>query len=583
MNWPQLNTILWLRWRLTRNQWAKSGGVGAVIAAIVAVLGALLSIAGFGGGWAVGALGMGQVSSLAVAMAWLGLTAALCFFWMIGLLQELQRSESIDLQRLMHLPVALGQIFVVNYVASHAAISLALIVPAMMGLAIGMAISRGASMLLLIPLALSMVFMITAWTYYLRGWLATLMSNPRRRRAVIMGVTLAFVLMAQLPNLIITMTRPDRAARGKVETPQEQEARKAADQKKVDLAIQVAHYVPPLWVPIGARGLAEGRVLPALLGTLGCFVIGAIGLRRAYLSTLRFYQGGSGGLAGTRDARSQAPGPVVPLGAVGTLFMERRLPGVPEQSAAVALATLRSMLRAPEIKMQFGTSFVVTLLLGGPLLFRRGAGGVPDEFKPFLVTGVMVFAIFLMMQFMANQFGFDREGFRALVLSPAERRLILIGKSLAVLPAPALSAFTLMTIVAVWLRMPALVYVAALFQLVAGLLIAMLMANLLSIYVPYRIQPGTMKPTKMPGLAVLMLVISQLTLPMAMSPLLLPPLAGILWHRFGGVPASAVNVAGSMLLAGILVIVYRWAIGPLGRALWRRETTILNTVSAEVE
>jgi len=31
--------------------------------------------------------------------------------------------------------------------------------------------------------ALSMVFMVTAWTYFLRGWLASLMANPRRRRS----------------------------------------------------------------------------------------------------------------------------------------------------------------------------------------------------------------------------------------------------------------------------------------------------------------------------------------------------------------------------------------------------------------
>ena len=37
MNWHQLKTVLWLRWRLTRNQWAKGGGSGAAIAAIVAV------------------------------------------------------------------------------------------------------------------------------------------------------------------------------------------------------------------------------------------------------------------------------------------------------------------------------------------------------------------------------------------------------------------------------------------------------------------------------------------------------------------------------------------------------------------
>ena len=46
--------------------------------------------------------------------------------WLIGLIAELQRSETIDLQRLMHLPVGLGQIFVINYVASHLALSIIL-------------------------------------------------------------------------------------------------------------------------------------------------------------------------------------------------------------------------------------------------------------------------------------------------------------------------------------------------------------------------------------------------------------------------------------------------------------------------
>ena len=44
MNWDQLKTILWLRWRLTRNQWRRSGGLGAVLAAIVAVTASSLSL-----------------------------------------------------------------------------------------------------------------------------------------------------------------------------------------------------------------------------------------------------------------------------------------------------------------------------------------------------------------------------------------------------------------------------------------------------------------------------------------------------------------------------------------------------------
>ena len=42
MNWEQLKTILWLRWRLTRNQWARSGGVLGAIIAVLAGLGAVV-------------------------------------------------------------------------------------------------------------------------------------------------------------------------------------------------------------------------------------------------------------------------------------------------------------------------------------------------------------------------------------------------------------------------------------------------------------------------------------------------------------------------------------------------------------
>ena len=49
--------------------------------------------------------------------------------------------------------------------------------------------------------------------------------------------------------------------------------------------------LPPGWLPLGIRGLAEGNVLPALLGTLGLTLIGSASLRRAYRTTLRLYTG----------------------------------------------------------------------------------------------------------------------------------------------------------------------------------------------------------------------------------------------------------------------------------------------------
>jgi ABC-2 type transport system permease protein len=140
VNWDQLKTILWLRWRLTRNQWTRSKGIGAVITAIVAFTLCAMGVASFVGALLGGIFGLGKVGPAVIWGVWFGVTLGFLFFWTIGMLQEIQRSETIDLQRLMHLPVALGQTFIINFLASHLAASIIIMVPAMMGLAIGAAI-----------------------------------------------------------------------------------------------------------------------------------------------------------------------------------------------------------------------------------------------------------------------------------------------------------------------------------------------------------------------------------------------------------------------------------------------------------
>lgn len=587
MNREQLKTILWLRWRLTRNQWSRSGGLGAVIAALIAFGAIALGVLSFGGALLGGALGLGEASPRVIWGVWSGVTVAFLFFWMIGLLAELQRSETIDLQRLMHLPVALGQMFVVNYLASHLALSIVVAVPAMFGLGIGLAVARGPVMLLLVPLALGMVFMVTAWTYCLRGWLAAMMTNPRRRRSIIMGITLAFVLLGQAPNLYINlMVRHDRSSPQNAATPKEaqrkREARKAAKVEMLNNLHSAQKFVPPLWLPVGAHALAEGRALPALFGALGCFGIGALGLRRAYLGTVRFYHGGTVAKA----VAPAQPGRVTPTAAASaksrTRFLELHLPAVPEQAAALALATFRSMLRAPEVKMAWGSSFLVTVILGATI-FLRSAPRLPEAAKPFLATAAVGFPILMLIQFLANQFGFDRDGFRSLILSPVDRRLILLGKNLASIPVGAAFGVLLLGLMSAWLRLPLLAIVAALFQLATLLLLASLAGNMLSILVPYRIEPGSMKPTKMPGVAMLVMVLCQMLFPVAMAPAFAPPLAELLWQMAGWPRAVPVNLLLSVTVAALAAVAYWRTLEPLGRLLQRRETKILGVVTLEVE
>jgi ABC-2 type transport system permease protein len=585
MNWPQLKTILWLRWRLAGNQWARSKGLGAVIAAFIAVGACLTGGTSFAVALLGGIYGLGKANATTVWEIWCGLTVAFLFLWMIGLMAELQRSESIDLQRLLHLPVSLGQIFVINYLASHLAVSVVFVVPAMMGLALGLAISRGPAMLLLAPLALGMVFMITAWTYCLRGWLASLMINPRHRRNVIMITMGVFILLAQGPNLYFNVFRrfDNPSSRATSEQAQPQRAdRKANRQEAFDQIIPIQKFVPPFWLPLGAQALAEenGNAWPALWGTLGCAALGVLGLRRAYRGTLRFYRGDSGGKVTARikpgRTASAAPAPAK----AGRRFLELRPPLVPEQAAAMGLATLRSLLRAPEVKMAWGSSMLMTLLVGGSMLFRTKA---PEAALPFMATGAMTFSVFMLVQFFANQFGLDRDGFRALVLCPADRRLILLGKNLACLPVGLGFGVLLLVVVSARLHLSPYVFLAALLQLAALLMLAGMAGNLLSILAPYRIQPGTMKPTKMPGLAMLVLLASHLIFPMAMAPVFVPPLAGYLWQHAGWPLAGAVNLILSAALAGLMALAYWQTLAPLGRLLQRRETKILGIVTVEVE
>src|SRR5258707_1188718 len=48
--------------------------------------------------------------------------------------------------------------------------------------------------------------------------------------------------------------------------------------------------------------------------------------------------------------------------------------------------------------------------------------------------GGILLVLFGMLQLMANQFGFDRDGFRVFVLCAASRRDILLGKNLSFAP-----------------------------------------------------------------------------------------------------------------------------------------------------
>jgi ABC-2 type transport system permease protein len=579
VNWAQLRGMIWLRWRLTRNQWRRRGQIETVLTLVLIALalgtGLLGGLAGIAGGW----FGLSKASPLAHLLVWDILTGMFLMFWSMGVVADLQRSEMLDLSRLLILPVSLREVFLLNYLSSHFSLSLAVVLPAMLGLSLGLVLGSGLAMVLLLPLVFAFFFMITAWTYCLRGWLASLMMNKRRRRAVLIAIPFAIALLGQVPNVMVNAWSQSR----QMDAPQptdglEARVQRVTERNARDVAVvkQVHQYVPFLWLAFGERRLAQGNPWPAIWGALGMFGIGAVGLAYAYRSTMRFYRGGK--------TKKKAPAPSAAPAVRGgrRILVERKVPAAPEEAGAMAMASLRSMLRAPEVKMALATNVFIIMFLGMTMALGRSIK-MADEIKPLVACGAAVLAVMGLAQLMFNHFGFDRTGFRAIVLLPTPRRYILLGKNLAVLPL-ALAGFAIyLGLAAFLMRLRVWDIAAGIVEFAAALLLMSVFGNLVSIMVPYRIAAGSLRPTKTNFTTNLLVFVTHLCFPTVLLPIFVPAGLGLLAGSLSLLPAAAVTLVGAVVVAGLAGGLYWWTLEPLGNLLQRREQRILEVVTREVE
>jgi ABC-2 type transport system permease protein len=585
MNWSQLRTIIWLRWRLSRNQFARAGILSVVLGIIGFIACVIISVGSGIGGVMGGALGLSKASPLMTLFVWDIIIGAFLLFWLVGVISEIQRAESIDIPRLLHLPVSLKGVFVMNYLASLVTFSIIIFIPGVLGLCVGLLWGKGLGMILLVPLVLSFIFMITAWTYCLRGWLVAVMVNPRRRRNVILIATMTVVLLGQLPNLYFNVylrhvrkvTPAATNAHGDPATPGESVDNVLYKNGVFSPAVVAAHnYVPILWLPKGAMALTAGNAWPAVWGSLGALLLGVAGLARAYRSTLRFYRGYS------KDAPAK-PRAATPVSAPSKgSFLEKQVPFVPEEVATLFLAFFRSLSRATEIKMLFFANFVVVIMAAAGVfssLFKSSN----DTFRIFMATGAVGFTFFGMIQVLFNQFGYDREAFRALVLLPVPRRHILLAKNLSFAPPIGLLGLSLLVVLAVLAHLPLLILLAACLQLVTMFLFISIAANFSSILVPYRVASGSMKAARPPAKTFILIFVTQLLFPVLVFPIFIPPLLGLLCEKMGWLSAAPVDALLSLLLLAMAVLLYRISLDSLGRFLEKREQKILLVVSHEAE
>jgi hypothetical protein len=612
LNWQHFNTVIWLRWRIRVNQVKRAGSINAVVTAVFFVVFLLIAFLAFVGAIPIGVFQLADVQPLVLMLVWDGLSGAFLFCWMIGVVTELQRSESLSADKFLHLPISLAGVFLVNYLSSLPTLTAVAFVPAMIGLSIGLAVSRGFVLLSALPLVAAFFFMVTALTYQFRGWLGALMSNPRRRRTIIVGITIVFVLLAQLPNLI-NLWAPWNPPKGQGSTESANESEllqlrrtgkisadeylrrnadlqrkkqegehEANDQKFQDLAgwLRFANQIlPPGWLSMGVTAAAEGHVLPPLLGMGGMSLIGLASLWRAYRTTIRYYTGQfNSARAKPKPAKLRVSSRVDHK---QFMLLETRLPIVTEYASAIALSGLRSLLRAPEAKMMFLSPIILAFVFGS-MIFRQSMD-IEKPMRSLFAIGAVAMTLFGMVQFVGNQFAFDRGGFRGFVLCPAPRRDILMGKNLAMAPFALGIAWILIVLIAIVRPMRFDHLLAMVPQSIAMYLIFCLMANWLSIYAPMPIAPGSMRPAN-PRFAIIILhILFTIALPITLAPTLIPWLTEYLIETFGVATHMPIFLLGSVLELAAVVLMYYALLEVQGHTLEAREQRLLDVVSKKAE
>jgi hypothetical protein len=614
VNWQHLQAFVWLRWRLLVNQWRRAGALNAILLTIVAIGAIVLAIPLLIGSFVLGQFAIPRAAPEHLLYAWDGVVVGFLFFWCIGLVTELQRAEPMSLSNFLHLPVSVNGAFLINYLSSLCRLSLVLFLPVMLGFSLALVVTKGLFLLPVLLLVAAFFLMVTALTYQLQGWLAALMSNPRRRRTVIVVTTVVFVLIVQLPNLMNIlapwkaeeriqrtqrlseelsreMDKLNNAAESKEITPTElvrrmnelrerqQNGIRAADEAAAERFKQtavIANLVLPIgWLPLGVMAMAEGRIIPAMLGFCGMILIAGGSLFRAYRTTVGLYQGETSNRAVRRaPVVAGSAAPRKPPG----LLIETKLPGLSEPVSVIALAGFRSLLRSPEAKMMLLSPLIMIPVVGSMLW--RGRQSIPEQIRPLIAIGGMGLVLLGLMQLMANQFGFDRDGFRVFVLSASRRRDILFGKNLAFAPVALGIAAILLAVFQLICPMRLDHLLAMIPQCIAMYLLYCILMNLLSILTPTYVAPGSLRSSNPKAVTVLaQLAMVLFLLPLTIGPTLLP--LGIeMLLRFLGWPAGVPTyLILSLVQLAIVAVIYVFFLELEGGLFQAREQTILESVT----
>jgi hypothetical protein len=551
----QLATLIWLKWKLLRNSLRSRKAVVNKLASVLGMLAALtLSL--------IVAVGLGATAYALTAPGLLDevirrgskgeisvpASTEFVFFSIFGFLYliwatvplSIGGGKQFDAGKLLMYPITLRKLFAVDFISELTTLHSVFAVPAVVAISIGAGLGSGN-----LALALLGAVPATLFGVALSKWLSTTIGSLlQRKRARAETIVALIGAAAGIGGAIAGQVAP--------------------------LLFKYAESLRSLrWTPPGAAAvLLIGRTTTGLDYAVA-FVLLSVYTIILIVGTYWIARRAALGLGGRRR-RKAAPAANVAV----PVYVGWQLPLLSTQLSAIVEKELRYALRNAQIRMMalMPLILIVVRLYNrrrvGDLRASAHAGDFMSYLSGLMATGGVLYVFLILGGISANQFAFEEGGMRSYILSPVDRRTILIGKNIAITFVALVFAVALLTLNAIVFRdmSPGDVLFVSLSFIVFAAIMS-IYGNWVSIQFPKRMQFG--KRMNVSGVAGLLLI------PM-IGVLGTPPFMATVAGFFSG--SVYVTYATLAIFALMTVGVYAIVINSQGRSLERREIEILETV-----
>ena len=556
----QLATLIWLKWTLFRNSLRTSKAVANRIATVLAMLAALalallisiglgvasyaLTSPDFGFEGAIQAQRGASEQRLPSAEFIFFSILSLCYLLWATLPLSIGSSRQFDPGNLLLYPISLRKLFAVDLISEVASLQSVFAIPAIIAMGIGAGLARGR-----LVGGVLIALVAVAFGIGLSKWISTSVGSLIRRKRTRGETLLALIgVAAGLGGALFGQIAP--------------------------ALLRHAESISMLrWTPPGAmayaltHGLRNGNTVGYILA------LAVVSSYTMALVAITYWLSRRAILGGGRRRRVRVKTETV----ANVGYSGWRIPLLSPAVSAVLEKELRYLMRNAQVRMM---TLMPLILIVIRLMNRRRfdqAGSATSNFatefykygEGLLATVGILYVFLILSGLFCNQFAFEHGGMRTFILSPIDRKSVLVGKNLAISMLALLFSAGLLLVNEIVFRdltLSTVLFVALSWIIFASLM--SVMGNSLSLRFPKRMKFG--KRLNVSG------VVGLLLIPMIFVLALGPLAATAAGYIMQSVLLEYVTLA---LLAFVSIGFYLLMISAQAELLQSRELEILEAVN----